>query len=160
MKRFLVIAVVIAVLVPIGIWWFSPEQVVMRRSNHLMEVVSIRSGTGGAIRQAKVFSMNAMLSPEVEMVTPDIADANGVFDKQEMESAFSWICRNAKSSDFRIEKFDKVSIEGDHATVEATVVGMMELSTYRPADGRFDVTIDWEKGGDGWRFTKIVWKNL
>ena len=159
MKKLWIALVALVILIPLGIWWFSAERVVMRQTKHLMEVISMSPGRGG-LRQAKVFSMNAMLAPEVEMETPEIPDANGTFDKQEMESAFSWICQYAKSSSFRVTEFRKVEVDGERAKVRATVEGFMELPTYRPADGKFDVTIDWEKGGDGWRFSKLVWKNF
>ena len=160
MKKLLIAIAVLVILIPLGIWWFSPEQVVMRRTKHLMEVASLSEGTGGPLRQAKVFSMNAMLAPEVVMDTPEIADANGTFDKQELESAFSWICQNAKSSYFEVTEFKKVEVDGDRAKVHVTVEGYMELPVYRPADGSFDVAIDWIKGGDGWRYEKVVWKSL
>lgn len=160
MKKLLIILAALVVLIPLGIWWFSPEQVLMRRTKHLMEVVSLSEGTGGALRQAKVFSMNAMLAPEVVMETPEISDANGVFDKQEVESAFSWICQNAKSSNFKVTGFQKVEVDEDRANVRVTVEGYMELPVYRPADGAFEVSIDWVKGGDGWRFEKVIWKSL
>ena len=160
MKKLWMALAALVILVPLGIWWFSPEQVLMRRTKHLMEVISMSEGTGGALRQAKVFSMNAMLAPEVEIETPGIPGANGTFDKQELESAFSWICQNAKSSSFRVTGFRKVGVDGDRAEVRAGVEGFMELPAYRPADGAFDVTIAWVKGSDGWRFEKVVWKSL
>lgn len=160
MKKLIAAIVVLALAILLGIWWFSPEQVIKRRTSHLMEVLSISDGTSTPFRQAKVFSMNAMLAPEVEIVSPDIADANGTFDKQEIESAFSWICKNAKQSQFRITEFREVEIEEDRAKTRVTVEGFLELPAYRPADGSFDVTIAWVKGGDGWRFEKVIWKNL
>lgn len=159
MKKLWIALAALVIHIPLGIWWFSDEQVVMRRTKHLMEVISMSVGRGG-LRHAKVFSMNGMLAPEVEMETPDIPDANGIFNKQEMESAFSWICQYAKSSSFRVTDFRKVEVDRERAKVYATVEGFMELPTYRPADGKFDVRIDWEKGGDGWRFSKLVWKNF
>ncbi len=158
MKKLIAAAVVLAILIPLGVWWFSPEQVVMRRTKHLMEVVSLQKGAAGPLRQAKVFSMNGMLANEVELSIPDIADANGTFDKTEMESAFSWICQNAKHSHFEVSEFRDVEVSGDKATVHFLVEGYMELGSGRPADGTFDVTIVWKKGGDGWRYDKIVWK--
>ena len=160
MKKLRIALAALVILIPVGIWWFSPEQVLMRRTKHLMEVASITDGTGGALRKAKVFSMNAMLAPEVVMETPEISDANGTFDKQEVESAFYWICQNAKSSSFRVTEFRKVEMDGDRAKVRVNVEGYMELPAYRPADGAFDVSIDWIKGGDGWRFEKVLWKSL
>lgn len=159
MKKLIAIVVLLAVLIPVGMWWSSPEQAVMRRTKHLMDVLTLSEGSGGPLRQAKVFSMNAMLAPEVELSVPDIADANGTFDKQEMESAFSWICQNAKRSQFRITEFREVVISGEDAKVRVFAEGYLDLGGIRPADGDFDVTIHWVKGGDGWRFGKVSWKN-
>ena len=158
MKKTWIALIAAAVFVPLGMWWFSPEQVVMRRTKHLMEVLSLSEGTGGPLRQAKVFSMNAMLAPEVELVIPEIADANGTFDKMEMESAFSWICQNTKHSRFDVTAFRNVALNGDSATVNFLAKGYIELAADRPADGTFDVTVVWKKGADGWRYDKVVWK--
>ena len=159
MKKFIIIAVALLVLVPLGMWWFAPEQVIKRRTERLMDVLTISESTGRPIRQAKVFAMNGMLAPKVELGIPDIAEANGTFDRQQMESAFSWICQNAKQSDFRITEFQNVDIAENEAEVRFFVEGFLELGAGRPADGEFDVTIRWVEGGDGWRYDKVVWKN-
>lgn len=160
MKKLIILAAAAVILIPLGMWWFSTEQVIKRRTNHLMEVLSMSEGAGGPLRQAKVYSMNAMLAPEVTLTIPDIDDANGSFDKQEMESAFSWICQNAKQSDFRITEFQGIDIDGEIAKVRFIAEGFLELGASRPADGAFDVTIRWKKAGDGWRYDAVTWKNL
>ena len=157
-KAGIALVAALAVLVPLGMWWFSPEQAVMRRTKHLMEILTLSGVPGTPMRQAKVYSMNALLAPEVELVVPDVPDANGSFDKEEMEAAFSWICQNAKRSRFDVVAFRDVDVVGDTATVRFLTEGYMELSTGRPADGRYEVTIVWKKGGDGWRYDKIAWK--
>jgi hypothetical protein len=159
MKKIWIALITAALLIPLGMWWFSPEQVIMRRTKHLMEVLSLSEGSGVPLRQAKVFSMNALLAPEVELIIPEISDANGSFDKQEMESAFSWICQNAKHSRFDVIAFRDVKVAGDTATVRFLAEGYIELGSGRPADGTFEVTIVWKEGGDGWRYQKVVWKN-
>jgi hypothetical protein len=158
MKKLWIALIAAAVLIPFCMWWFSPEKTVMRRTEHLMEVLSLSKGSGGPLRQAKVFSMNGMLAPEVELVIPEIADANGTFDKAELESAFSWICENAKESRFDVTAFRDVAVDGDTATVTFLAEGFLDLGSVRPADGTFEVTIVWKKGGDGWRYGKVVWK--
>lgn len=160
MKKLWFLLAALLIFLPVGLWWFSADQVIMRRTKHLMEVLSISEGSAGPMRQAKVFSMNAMLAPVVELVSPDISDANGTFDKQELESAFSWICQNAKSSTMRVTDFRSVTVNGDKAEVLALIEGYLELPYSRPADGSFEVTIHWVKGDDGWRFTKIIWKTI
>lgn len=159
MKKLWIIAAVALVLIPLGMWWFNTENVIKRRTNYLMEVMSISDGTSRPFRQAKVYSMNAMLADEVTLQIPDVADANGTFDKPQMESAFSWICQNAKESDFRVTDFREIVITGEKAKVRFFVEGFLDLGSRRPADGSFDVTIHWVKSGDGWRCDTVVWRN-
>ena len=160
MKKLIPILVLAAVVISVGSWWFSSEQVIKRRTKHLMAVLSISEGSALPLRQGKVFSMNALLAPEVALNVPGNSDANGIFDKQLMESAFSWICRNANSSQFDVTEFRSVTIDGQTATVNVVVEGYMELRKLRPVDGEYDVSIVWEKGGDGWRFNKVDWLPL
>ena len=157
-KSWIIIAVAVLVLIPIGIWWSSPEQVVIRRTKHLMDVLTITSGTSSPFRQAKVFSMNALLQPNVEIVTPEISDSNGTFDKQEIESAFSWICKQAKESEFLVTDVQDLEIDGDRAVINVLVKGFRQPPRYRPEDDTHDVEITWEKTGDGWRYSRVVWK--
>lgn len=157
MKKVWIALIAAALLIPLGMWWFSPEQTVMRRTKHLMEVLSLDKGTSRPLRQAKVLSMNGLLAPQVELVIPEIPEANGTFDRQEMESAFSWICQNAKHSRFDVTSFSNVKVKGDTATVSFLTEGYLELGSGRPADGSHDVTVVWKKGGDGWRYDKVVW---
>jgi ketosteroid isomerase-like protein len=51
-----------------------------------------------------------------------------------------------------------VNVNGDTATVSFLAEGYLELGSGRPADGIHDVTVVWKKGGDGWRYDKVVWK--
>ncbi|MDP4624685.1 MAG: nuclear transport factor 2 family protein [Akkermansiaceae bacterium] len=157
MKKPLVIVILIALLVPTCSWWFSSEQVVKRRTKHLMEVLTISEGSADPLRQAKVFSMNAMLAPEVTLDIPVTEEANGTFDQGLMESVFSTICKKAKSSEFKVTEFRSIVIDGDTATVNVFVEGYMEIFKLRPVDGIYDVTIIWEKGEDGWRFSRVDW---
>jgi ketosteroid isomerase-like protein len=158
MKKLWVTLIAGVILIPLGMWWSSPENVIMRKTKRLMEVLSLSEGSVGPLRQAKVFSMNGMLAPDVELVIPEIEDANGTFDKEELESAFTWICKNAKESQFDVIAFRDVVLNGDTATVSCIVKGYLDLGYVRPADGTYDVTIVWKKGGDGWRYNEVVWE--
>jgi len=46
----------------------------------------------------------------------------------------------------------------NRANVTIEVEGFMQLPSYRPVDGHYDVTISWFESDDGWRFDKIVWE--
>lgn len=156
-KLYLLAGVLLLLLIPLSMWWFSEERAVKRRSEHLMNVLTISADTGGIFRQAKVFSIKGVLAEQIEIESLTIARANGSFRKDEIESAFSWICRNAKESEFEITEFREVKIEGNLATVRVTVDGFMEIKSERLADGFSDVILHWQKRDGTWVLTKMVW---
>lgn len=162
MKKPLLIgaAVLLLILIPVGLWWFSEEKVVARRSEQLMAMLSIEAGTNTILRHSKVLGMGGMLADKVEISSPSIEKANGEFRSDQIESAYSWICRNAVESLFEVTEFHSVTIDGDHAEVEMTVEGFMQLPSYRPADGEHAVTLHWKKRDGSWRLNKMIWNNL
>lgn len=160
MKKLLIFIGVLIVAIPLVMWWTSPGQQVKRKTKHLMDVLSLAEGAGGPLRQAKVFSMNGILANEVKVSAPEIDDANGFFDKQEMESIFSWICQNAKGSDFQIVEYQSVEVSGEEAEAVVLVDGYMEVAGYRPVDGSYKATISWRKGEGGWRFYEVIWETF
>lgn len=158
MKRFVIPLVIVGLLAAFGVWWFSPTQVVKRRTQSLLATLTLDAGNGKVGRQMAVYSLNALLAPRVELENPTISEASGSFERPEMESAFSWLCEQAKQTRFKTEKIHSISITGDKAQVHLTLTGLVELPTYRPADGKFDATFDWEKEEDGWRLARASWQ--
>jgi hypothetical protein len=146
--------------VAFGIWWFSPVQVLKRRTESLLTTLTLDSGTGKAGRQMAAYSLNSLLASQVELENPEIEDANGSFERAELESAFSWLCNQARQTRFEAGKFHSVNVNGDAAKVKLSLTGLVELPTYRPADGTYDVTFDWQKEEDGWRLRRAVWRQL
>jgi hypothetical protein len=158
MKRFVIPLVVAGLLVLFGVWWFSPTQVVKRRTESLLATLTLDGGSGKVGRQMAVYSLNALLAPNIELENPTIREASGSFERPELESAFSWLCGQATQTSFKAEKFRSIGVSGDKAQVEFTLTGLVELPTYRPADGKFDATFYWEKEDDGWRLTRASWR--
>ncbi len=158
MKRFALFAVVSAILVALGMWWFSPVQVIKRRTENLFGTLTLKPGSGSTTRQMGTYSLNALLASEVTLENPTLKEASGTFERQEMESAYSWLCGQAKQTRFELVKFHSVTVSGDRATADLTLDGLVELPTYNPADGKYDATFDWVKEKDGWRLEKASWK--
>lgn len=160
MKRIAIYAVIIAILAALGSWWFSPTQVLKRRTSSLLSTLTLDSGGGKIGRQAGAYSLNALLADQVELENDAIKEANGSFERQELESAYSWLCEQAKQTHFELTKFTSVTITGEKAKVDCTLVGLVELPNYRPADGTYDVSFDWRKEKEGWRLTRATWKQV
>ena len=158
MKKYVIPALIAAVLGGVAVWWFSPTQVVKRRTLTLFRTLTLEAGSGNAGRQMGTYSLNALLALQVDLDNPTIKEASGTFERSEVESAFSWLCSTAKQTRFEIVAFRSIRVDGDHATVDATLSGLVELPTYSPADGKFDAVFDWAKEKDGWRLARATWK--
>jgi hypothetical protein len=157
MKRYLIPTAVALALAAFGLWWFSPTQVIKRRCESLLSAMTMDAGSGNVSRQAGVYSLNGLLAEEVRLETPTISEANGTFERSELESAHSWLAGAAKETRFDLGNFRAVIVDGDRATAELSLTGLVVLPTYRPVDGTFDVTLRWVKKKDGWRLTDATW---
>jgi hypothetical protein len=160
MKRLVIPLAVVGLLAVFALWWFSPTQVLKRRTESLLTTLTLDGGSGKVGRQMRVYSLNGLLASGVELDNPAIKEANGTFERAELESAFSWLCEQAKQTRFKAGKFHSISVSGDKARVTLTLNGLVELPTYRPADGKFDATFDWQKDEDGWRLARASWKQI
>ena len=157
MKRLALPAIIFVLLGAFAFWWFSPVQIVKRRTKTLLKTLTLESGSGMAGRQLASYSLNSLLASEVELEAPSIDEANGTFERSEMESAFSWLCRQAKQTRFDLEEFHSVRVSDDHAEVAFSLDALVELPRYRPADGRYEVTFQWQREKDGWRLANAKW---
>ncbi len=160
MKRYLLPVVVLVLLAAFGVWWYTPYQVVKRKVGSLLSTLTLEAGSGKAGRNLRGYTLHDLLASEVELVTPTIEEANGTFQRDEIDSAFSWLCNQAKQTSFVMEEVREITIDGDRAKVRLTLTGLVELPTYRPADGRYDVTFDWVKEEDAWKLTRAVWDQV
>ncbi len=161
MKR-IIPAAIIAVLICIvfGYWWSSTTQVLKRRTQSLLSTMTLESGNGRVTRQMGVYSLEKLLAPQVELISPTIDEANGTFDRDEMKSAYSWLCNNSRQTHFKLNEIESVSVTGETAQVTLTLNGLVELPSYRPVDGNFFVTFEWKKSDDGWQLTRAKWDKI
>ncbi|RYD49582.1 MAG: hypothetical protein EOP85_01355 [Verrucomicrobiaceae bacterium] len=158
MKRPAIVLFSAIVLAAFGMWWFSPGQVLKRRTLSLLSTLTMESGVGAVSRQAGSYTLNALLAKQVELETPTIREANGTFDRSELESGYSWLSSQAKQTRFEMKDLRSIAVRGDEATVNLTLEGLVELPSYRPADGIYDVVFRWKKEKDGWRLYHAIWK--
>lgn len=157
MKRFAFPFVILALLGAFTFWWFSPVQIVKRRTTTLLQTLTLEDGTGRSSRQMGVYSINALLAPDVELKSDDIDRANGMFERSEIESAFSWLCDQAKQTRFDLKDFRSVKITGDQADVVFSADVLVELPNARPAEGLYQVEFQWLREDETWRLSRAVW---
>ena len=150
MKKRLLISIVSIFTVLSAAWWFSPEQVIKRRSISLFEVLTIDLSKPPTTRALAVYSLHPYLATEVEVSAPTPEEANGTFAREELESAFSSICQHALQCRFSEPVFEQVSIDGKRASVELNLQANVEFPGLRIADGPFRVKLDWLRGEKDW----------
>ena len=158
MKRYAIAGLLVAAMAGFAFWWFSATQVLKRRTELLLSVLTLDAGSASTSRQMGGYSLNALLASQVELENPTLKEAEGSFERSELESAYSWLCSQAKQSHFRSEDLKSVTVTGDKAQVVLTLEAVVELPNYRPVDGRYDATLDWVKEEDGWRLVRASWK--
>jgi hypothetical protein len=158
MKRIIPYAAVILVLALAAAWWFSPRQVLKRRTTTLLETLTMQAGEGRAGRALGSYSLNALLAPEMELITPTISEANGTFDRSDLESAFSWLARNARQTRFKPDRFVSITAGSGNGVVTLTVEALVELQDHRPVDGHFEATLRWQiDDRKKWRLHSATW---
>ena len=158
MKRLAALVAAILIFGGFCVWWFSPTQVLKRRTRDLCQILTLDAGTAPASRTINSLQFDRLLQPNVEFDIPSISEANGNFDRIEINSAFTWLCNNAKETKFRLVRFDRIVIEGGHASVSARLEARVLLPGAQVVDSPGDATFIWKKTEDGWRLEKAGWR--
>lgn len=158
MKRLIPIFIALVLFAGFCVWWFSPTQVVKRRSRDLCHILTLEEGTPATSRNIGAFQLDRLLQPQVELEIPALSEANGSFERAQISSAFSWLCSNAKETKAKLGEIESVTVNGDHAEVRAKVDALLNVSIAQPLNGPGDAIFTWKKTDDGWRLEKLSWK--
>lgn len=157
MKRVIPSLVVVVVIVGFLSWFLSPVQVVKRTTNKLMKTLTLEEGSGSAARHLNTLTLANLVADEVLFEAPKVEEVNGELSRSDINSGFSYLTAQAKFTKFDVVEYHSVEVAGDVATVSATVEGVVELPSYRPADGMYEMRLTWEKAEDGWKLTGVRW---
>lgn len=158
MKKTGIALLALVVLCGFFAWWFSPSQVVRRKTETLLDLISFEKGQGVVGRQTRVYSMSGLLATEVELVSDSHPGVDGMREKGEIESGYAWMAEHVVQSSFDRVEFRKVEVRKPVAEVELTVDGEVELPGSRPLDGRHEVFLLWMHDGTSWRLGHVRWK--
>lgn len=158
MKRLIAIVGLILVLAGFCLWWFSPTQVVARRTRDLCKVLTLEPDSRPAGRTLGSFKLDSLLQPSVELDIPSIADASGTMERSEIGSTYTWLCNNAKETRIKIDHIDSILVDGTLANVRARLEARVVLSGSQLVDSPGDASFTWRKTEDGWRLEKASWR--
>ena len=158
MRRIALIIILVGMLGGLAIWWFQPTQVLKRRTRELLHTLTLPSDEAVANRRTGIYVLNGLLSSQVTFdAPPSLAQASGEFDRSEIESAYAWLCDQAKQSRCNLRQIHSISLHGDQADVEALIDALIELPDGRPADGRFECSFHWQLENESWHLTRAKW---
>jgi hypothetical protein len=159
MKKLLIPVVALVAVVAFLLWFFSSEQVVKRRTEKLMSILTMEADGAGKSRQLSALALGGLIADELTLETPTIEEANGVHQRADMESGFGGLTRIANFTKFEVVDLHAITIVGEDARLSATIEGVVALPSYRPADGLYEVELDWKKENDGvWRLSRAKWQ--
>jgi len=160
MNRNLTALAALAIVSGFLVWWFQPSQALKRRTNGLMETLTLAEHAGPASRNLKINPLSAAIADEIEILGAGDRRAEGTFSRSDIEAGFAGLAKLARSTRFRILGFDDVTVRGDTGTVRARVDARVELEDRRPLDGTYQVTLVWRKEDGTWRLTRAEWSPL
>jgi len=159
MRRIVFPLILLALLGSLAIWWYQPTQVLKRRTQKLLRTLTLPPGDENrSNRKMGIYALNALLSSQVEFDAPPALDqASGFFDRSEVESAFSWLCDQAKQTRFNLRKIHSITVNGDQADVAFLIDALVELPNDRLADGHYECSFHWQLETDTWHLTRAKW---
>lgn len=159
MKRLIFTVCTLALLGIFAFGWFRPNQVLQRRTRKFLHTLTLVSGSARSDRQLGIYALNGLLASQVELnAPPSLDEANGIFERSEIQSAFSWLCDQAKQTRFDLKNFHSVTITGDQAEAAFSLEALVELPSDRPVDGTYEVIIHWQKENKAWHIARVTWE--
>lgn len=157
MNRLIPIIAGLVVTLAMLLWWWSrPERVVARRVVSLFEAVEVHEGTGSIIRGTRAQSVEKFLAPNIRL-QGSVEEAQGNFSRSTLSSIYGSLARYAKRIEIGKPEIGSLVVDGDRATVEATIDAVVEVEDRRPLDGVQHVTMVWTKSDAGWQLSEASW---
>ncbi len=158
-RRLIVLALsTVSCLVAFGLWWFSPREILKRKTHSLLAVLTLEKGGSRINRHAGAYKLNALLAPNVTLETDTLEEASGTFERAELESAYTYLCEHTQHSHFTLKNLESITLSGDEADVAMTLESQVKLPNLSLADGIYQVQMHWQKSADSWRLTRAAWQ--
>lgn len=153
MKKTAIILVVALVLVAALFWWFSPAQMLKRRTASLIELMNL-SGAGEA-RVMEVNALSGLLAEDVVMELSFRTGLDPVVQRDDIVSGYVMLSRRVRKSRFELLRYESIRIDGDAADVEFTMKGLVELPEIRILDGEYRMVFHWLQQDGDWRLSGL-----
>lgn len=158
MKRIIIGSLVAVALVGFGLWWFSPRQVLMRRTHALLDTVTIDLDSGRGARGLQASGIDGFLSPKILLEVPD-GEADGSWSRSEVAAGFRYVAISCDFTRFQLDTIESLVIEGDQATLIGWLDAEVQDNKKSRVSGRYLTEFGWTKGEDRWRISSVKMKD-
>ena len=153
-KRLIVGVLIIAAMVGFALWWYSPRQVILRRTRSLLDTVSIDASSGRAARGLQASGIDGFLAPKLVLDVPD-EEATGSWSRYDVEAGFRYVAVRSDFTRFRLDTIESLEITDDHATLRGWIDSEVQIDKKTRLSGRYLTEFGWTKGDDRWRISEV-----
>lgn len=154
MKRFALVAVGIVACGLFVFWWYSDKQVVKRRTQALLDTVTIEKSTSKIARGLQAAGLDGFLASNIRLEVPD-EEASGWLGRGSVSSGFRYVADQADFTRFKLEKIDSVNVDGDKATLSGILEAKAVVRGETRIDGSYRTEFTWKRTDDGWKITEV-----
>lgn len=158
MRPRLIIALVLLIAIAgYAAWWFSPTQVVTRKTHQLLETISLEAGSGLAPRQMRSMTLEKLLAKQVQLAVATEEDLDGKHSRSDLLSMYSALCNSTKVSEFKVVTIDTLDASAGRAEVKLLISAHVEMTgDGKPFDGNYPTRLVWQKSADdGWQLSEV-----
>jgi len=158
MRRIVFPWILLALLGGLAVWWLQPAQVLKRRTRKVLQTLTLAGDETTTNRKMGIYALSGLLASQVQLEPPPaFNDTSGSFDRSEIESAYTWLCDQAKQTHFQLLNIHSVTIHGDQADVAFLIDALVELPNGRLADGPYECAFHWQLENETWHLTRAKW---
>lgn len=159
-------ALLVAVVI-VGIWWFSPTEVLKRRVADLLDAAEVSELSTDLARQTKGQKIAEYFAEQVKIEPPEEMDGSvrdrinrDQLSRDRLITLYTMAARGSKEISFTDVEVHDVQHDNDRAQVRFQVDCVVDLGTQRPVDGLLDVVSLWVKRNDDWQLVELSWTEL
>lgn len=153
------VPVVVLVLAGFAFWWFSPTQVLKRRTAGFIDTARVPVSMSDLGRSARGRHLADYLAPRIEVESPEnlAHEVGRTFTRDEAAALYSGVARYCREVSITKLGFVSVGFKDDKARVAFTADAIVELPNRRPVDGLVSVESRWRKVDGDWLLEAFEW---
>jgi hypothetical protein len=153
-KRLLIGIAVAAAIAGFAVWWFSPTQVLKRRTRALLDTVSVAADSGRIARGIQASGIDGFLAKNVKLEVPD-EEASGSWSRDGVGAGFRYVATECDFTRFELGSIESLVIGEDTATLDCWVDAEVQVDKRTRVSGRYRTEFAWKKDEGRWRITAV-----